>query len=109
MTAANPCTPKTRDLRLPHVSPVSAGDDLKATYIATHDDIQAKLIAAKGKGGYDIITYYQGYKPLYRELNLLSPLDPAQVPNMKNLYPYFQGDQGNFWVEPDGTRTGVPW
>jgi spermidine/putrescine-binding protein len=83
--------------------------DLKPTYIATHDDIQAKLIAADGKGGYDLITYYQGYKPLYRELKLLSPLDPEQVPNMKNLYPYFQGDQGNFWVEPDGTRTGVPW
>ena len=83
--------------------------ELKPTYIATHDDIQAKLIAAKGKGGYDIITYYQGYKPLYRELELLEPLDPDQVPNMKNLYPYFQGDQGNFWIEPDGTRTGVPW
>ncbi len=83
--------------------------ELKPTYIATHDDIQAKLIAADGQGGYDIITYYQGYKPLYRELGLLEPLDPEQVPNMKNLYPYFQGDQGNFWVEPDGTRTGVPW
>ncbi len=83
--------------------------DLKATYIGTHDDIQAKLIAAKGGGGYDLITYYQGYKPLYRELGLLEPLDPEQVPNLKNLYPYFQGDEGNFWVEPDGTRTGVPW
>ncbi len=82
---------------------------LKATYIGTHDDIQAKLIGAKGKGGYDLITYYQGYKPLYRELGLLEPLDPEQVPNLKNLYPYFQGDEGNFWVEPDGTRTGVPW
>lgn len=82
---------------------------LKATYIATHDDIQAKLIAAKGKGGYDLTTYYQGYKPLYRELGILSPLDSERVPNMKNLYPFFQGDQGTFWVEPDGTRTGVPW
>lgn len=85
------------------------GVDLKATYIGTHDDIQAKLIAAKGKGGYDLITYYQGYKPLYRELELLQPLDAEQIPNLKNLYPYFQGDQGSFWIEPDGTRTGVPW
>lgn len=83
--------------------------DLKATYIATHDDIQAKLLAAKGKGGFDLTTYYQGYKPLYRDLEILSPLDAEQVPNMKNVYPFFQGDQGNFWVEPDGTRTGIPW
>ena len=65
--------------------------------------------ADKGGGGWDVITYYQGYKPLYRELKILSPLDSEQVPNLKNLYPYFQGDQGSFWVEPDGTRTGVPW
>jgi spermidine/putrescine-binding protein len=83
--------------------------DLKATYIGTHDDIQAKLIAADGKGGYDLITYYQGYKPLYRELGFLAPLDPAKLPNLANVFPFFQGDQGNFWVEPDGTRTGVPW
>src|SRR3954466_14361507 len=33
---------------------------LKATYISNHDEIQAKIKA--GGGGYDLITYYQGYK-----------------------------------------------
>jgi spermidine/putrescine transport system substrate-binding protein len=85
------------------------GVELKSTYISTHDDIQAKLIAAKGEGGWDLTAYYQGYKPLYRELDILAPLDPEQVPNLANVYELFQGDYGNFWVEPDGTRTGVPW
>ena len=85
------------------------GVELKATYISTHDDIQAKLIADKGEGGWDLTAYYQGYKPLYRELGILAPLDPEQVPNMANVYDFFKGDNGNFWVEPDGTRTGFPW
>jgi hypothetical protein len=51
------------------------GVTLKPTYIATHDDIQAKILALHGGKGYDIITYYQGYKELYDQLKILSPLD----------------------------------
>ena len=82
---------------------------VKATYIANHDEIQAKLKAAGGGGGYDIITYYQGYKPLYQELDIIEPLDEQKLPNLKNLFPYFASKEGNFWIDPDGTRTGVPW
>jgi spermidine/putrescine transport system substrate-binding protein len=82
---------------------------VKANYIGNHDDIQAKLIAAKGAKGFDLITYYQGYKPLYKELKILEPLDEAKLPNLKNLFPYFASKQGNFWIDPDGSRTGVPW
>ncbi|MFM8612874.1 MAG: PotD/PotF family extracellular solute-binding protein [Actinomycetota bacterium] len=85
------------------------GVEINATYIATHDDIQAKILAADGGTGYDIITYYQGYKPLYQELDILQGLDPEKIPNLGGLYPYFQGDAGNFWVNADGVRTGVPW
>jgi spermidine/putrescine transport system substrate-binding protein len=82
---------------------------VKATYIANHDEIQAKLKASGGAGGYDIITYYQGYKPLYQELDIIEPLDEQKLPNLKNLFPYFASKEGNFWIDPDGTRTGVPW
>ena len=44
---------------------------LKPTYIGNHDDIQAKLKASDGSEGFDLITYYQGYKPLYAELEIL--------------------------------------
>ena len=82
---------------------------VKATYIANHDEIQAKLKASGGAGGYDIITYYQGYKPLYQELDIIEPLDEQKLPNLTNLFPYFASKEGNFWIDPDGTRTGVPW
>ncbi|MCI0632979.1 MAG: ABC transporter substrate-binding protein, partial [Actinobacteria bacterium] len=83
------------------------GVEVAATYIGNHNDIQAKLKA--GGTGYDIITYYQGFKPLYAELEIISPLDEAKIPNLANLFPFFAGDYGNYWVDPDGTRTGVPW
>jgi spermidine/putrescine transport system substrate-binding protein len=83
------------------------GLKLKSTYIGNHDDIQAK-IKGGGGGGIDLITYYQGYKPLYKELEIITPLDPDKLPNLKNLFPFFASKEKNFWVEPDGTRTGVP-
>jgi len=85
------------------------GIQVKTNYIATHDDIQAKIKAAGSGGGYDIITYYQGYKPLYAQLKILEPIDPQKLPNLENLGDYWSGDLGNFWLDPDGTRTGVPW
>jgi spermidine/putrescine transport system substrate-binding protein len=85
------------------------GVTVKATYIGNHDEIQTKLKAGGAGAGYDIITYYQGYKPLYQELDILEPLDEQKLPNLKNLFPYFASKQGNFWIDPDGTRTGVPW
>jgi spermidine/putrescine transport system substrate-binding protein len=85
------------------------GVTVKATYIANHDEIQAKLKASGGAGGYDIITYYQGYKPLYQELDIIEPLDEQKLPNLKNLFPFFASKEANFWIDPDGTRTGIPW
>ena len=85
------------------------GVTVKSTYIGNHDEIQTKLKAGGAGAGYDIITYYQGYKPLYQELDILEPIDEQKIPNLANLFPYFAGDEGNFWVDEDGTRTGVPW
>jgi spermidine/putrescine transport system substrate-binding protein len=83
------------------------GVEFESTYIGNHDDIQARIAA--GGGSYDLITYYQGYKPLYQELGILSPIDISKVPNIDNEFPYFKSDVGNFWIDPDGTWTGVPW
>ena len=85
------------------------GVEVKATYIANHDEIQAKLMAGGGSQGYDIITYYQGYRPLYTELEILEPLDDEKIPNLVNLLPYFASGDKEFWVDADGTRTGMPW
>ena len=86
------------------------GVEVRANYIGNHDDIQAKILAG-GAEGADLITYYQGYKPLYRELGILNPIDEAKIPNLAGLFPFWLTDIGgnSFFVEPDGTRTGVPW
>jgi spermidine/putrescine transport system substrate-binding protein len=85
------------------------GVKVQPTYIGNHDDIQAKILAGGGAAGYDLITYYQGYKPLYAELDILTPIDTNKIPNIENEFPYFKSDVGNFWIDPDGTWTGVPW
>lgn len=85
------------------------GVGLKATYISKHDDIQAKIVALRGRKGYDVVTYYQGYKPLYKQLGIVTALDTSKIPNLKNLLPFFASSQHNWWVDPDGKRTGVPW
>jgi spermidine/putrescine transport system substrate-binding protein len=85
------------------------GVTLNPTYPGNHDEITAKLAAANGKGGYDIMTYYQGYKDLYSQLGFLEPIDESRVPAMSGLMPFFASDVGNYWVDSDGTRTGVPW
>ncbi len=83
------------------------GITLKSTYIGNHDDIQAKIKGGGGEG-IDLITYYQGYKELYAQLGILTPLDESKLPNLENLFPFFASDERNYWVDPDGTRTGVP-
>jgi spermidine/putrescine transport system substrate-binding protein len=85
------------------------GVTVNPTYVGDHNEIQAKIKAGGGSVTYDLITYYQGYKPLYTELEILTPLDPAKLPNLANQFDYFASDIGNFWVDSDGTRTGVPW
>ena len=81
--------------------------EVQATYMGSHDDIQAKILGGGGEG-LDLITYGSSYKELYRELKILTPLDPEKIPNLKNLLPFFASNVQNIWVEPDGTRTGVP-
>ena len=80
--------------------------EVQATYMGSHDDIQAKILGGGGDG-LDLITYGSSYKQLYRELKILTPIDPEKIPNLKNLLPFFASNVQNIWVEPDGTRTGV--
>lgn len=82
---------------------------LNSAYIGNHDDIQAKLKASNNAEGFDLITYYQGYKPLYSELGILGPIDDSKIPNLAGLNEFWNDDPKNQWIDADGTRTGVPW
>lgn len=84
------------------------GVDVNPTYIATNDDIPAKIKSGGGEG-IDLIGYTHGFKDSWEKLGLMTPLDEARIPNLKNLEPFFGSDVGNWWVDADGTRVGVPW
>jgi spermidine/putrescine-binding protein len=85
------------------------GIEVNPTYIANHDEIQAKIKGGGAAAGYDLITYYQGYMPLYTELDILTPLDENKLPNLSGLFPFWASDVNNFWINPEGQRIGVPW
>ena len=78
------------------------GVEIRATYIGNHDDIQAK-IASGGAEGADLITYYQGYKPLYSELGILHAIDESKLPNLAGLFPFWLTDIGG--KRSSSTRT----
>ena len=82
---------------------------LNSSYIGNHDDIQAKLKASNNSEGFDLITYYQGYKPLYTELGILGPIDDDKIPNLAGLNEFWSNDPRHQWIDEDGTRTGIPW
>ena len=83
------------------------GVEVQATYMGSHDDIQAKILGGGGEG-LDLITYGSSYKQLYSALKILTPIDESKIPNLPNLLPFFESDAQDIWVDPDGTRTGVP-
>jgi spermidine/putrescine transport system substrate-binding protein len=83
------------------------GVEVQSTYMGSHDDIQAKILGGGG-AGLDLITYGSSYKQLYAALKILQPIDESKIPNLKNLLPFFASNVQNIWVNPDGTRTGVP-
>lgn len=85
------------------------GVKLNSAYIGNHDDIQAKLKASNNAEGFDLITYYQGYKPLYSELGILGPIDDNKIPNLAGLNEFWNNDPKHQWIDEDGTRTGLPW
>jgi spermidine/putrescine transport system substrate-binding protein len=85
------------------------GIKARPTFIASETEVAAKIVGSGGNSGIDAITYYQGYTQRYDALDLLLPIDEERVPNLRNLFSFFAGDTGNFWVNADGQRTGVPY
>jgi spermidine/putrescine-binding protein len=83
--------------------------ELKSGYIGNHDDIQAKLKASNNAEGFDLTTYYQGYKPLYAQLGILGTIDDSKIPNLAGLNEFWNTDPKNQWINEDGTRSGLPW
>lgn len=69
---------------------------------ATNEEIMGKLIASGG-AGYDVVFVSSPFAEVLSNLGLLEPIDPAQVPNLANLYPEAAAlphDPGNTFSVP---------
>ena len=79
---------------------------VSAAYIGDQSEVQAKL-STGSSSGIDLISYYHGAADAYiDELNLLQPIDTSKVPNLKEIYPFFQN--GDYWMR-NGKTWGVPF
>lgn len=82
------------------------GITVSSTYIATNEDVPAK-VKGGGAAGLDMTTYGQGFSDLWHSLGIMSELDEDRIPNLTKLFPFFAGDEGEYWIK-DGKRIGVP-
>jgi spermidine/putrescine-binding protein len=86
------------------------GVTMNPTYISTSDDVQAKLKSGSSVG-YDLITYYQGYGPVYGpdQLDIIEPLDLSHIPSSSKLLPFFrEGEAASKFWNFDGKHWGLP-
>lgn len=65
----------------------AAGIDVNMSLFATNDELFAKLKA--GNPGFDVIVPSNEFVTRMAEANLLTPLDHAKIPNIKNIDPAF--------------------
>lgn len=79
------------------------GTSVKLGSYDSNEELIAKLSAAKGTSGYDIVVPTLSFVPQMVELQLLEELDHAKLPNLKNVNPtYLDTDQDK------GNRYSVP-
>jgi spermidine/putrescine transport system substrate-binding protein len=76
----------------------------------SNEEMVAKLAAAKGTSGYDIIVPTGVFIPQLAAGNLVEPLDHSKLPNLSNVDPMFldlEWDKGNVYSVPkDWGTTG---
>lgn len=77
---------------------------------ASNEEMVAKLAAARGTSGYDIVVPTGSFLPQMIDHELLEPLDLSRIPNLSNLLPQFtdtEWDPGNrYAVCKDWGTTG---
>ncbi len=88
---------------LPARFAAETGSKAEVTYHATNEEIVAKVTGG-GDPGIDVAFVAGPYAEALAAQGLLEPIDPALVPNMKNLYP----EAGNLPYDP-GNKYSVPY
>jgi spermidine/putrescine transport system substrate-binding protein len=80
-----------------------SGATVKLGSYDSNEELIAKLSAAKGTSGYDIVVPTLSFVPQMADLKLLEELDHAKLPNLKNVNPTYldtDQDKGNKYSVP---------
>ena len=64
----------------------ATGLDLEVSVHATNEEIMGKVTASGGEG-FDVLFVSSPFAEALNKLGLLAAIDPAKIPNLKNLYP----------------------
>ena len=88
------------------------GIEAEVAVHATNEEIMGKVTASGGQG-FDVLFVSSPFAEALHQLDLLTPIDPALVPNLANLYPEARAlphDPGNtFSVPYTWGTTGLCW
>ena len=79
------------------------GATVKLGSYDSNEEMIAKLSAAKGTSGYDLVVPTLGFVPQMAELKLLEKIDHSKLPNLKNVRPEHldtEFDKGNVYSVP---------
>ncbi|WP_166361571.1 ABC transporter substrate-binding protein [Pseudomonas akapageensis] len=82
------------------------GITVRSSYASTQDDITARL-AGTDPVQLDLTMYALGYETIYKEMDILTPIDTSRIPNYSpdSTIPLFY--KGNRWYW-DGKQWGIP-
>lgn len=81
--------------------------DLKATYISSDAEIEARFLGGGGQGS-DLLSMVASASPYLIEQNLLAPIDPDKVPRLAHLWPFFAEEDAGQLLNRDGQWVGIP-
>jgi spermidine/putrescine-binding protein len=82
------------------------GTTVKTTSVGKLSTMAPRLKSPAGKG-VDVAGINSGYLPQYTDIHLLTPLTPAKLPALNDLFPFFKTDRRLRF--PDGSYKGIPY
>jgi spermidine/putrescine transport system substrate-binding protein len=82
------------------------GITINSSYIGANEDIHTRILSPGGDG-IDLITYADGYGDQYRELEVVTSIDPDEIPNLEHMMSVFRDSR--WFRNEDGTYAGIPF
>lgn len=84
------------------------GVELRSKYAATAPDIIARVLGGQGQG-IDLISFPTNWTQAYNANGILTPIDPARIPNYAMLAEVFKSGIDEFTKNEKGELIAVPF